>query len=212
MLYIYILKCEQNKYYVGKTTEPHNRLKSHYCGNGSAWTKKFKPICTLEVIPNCNAFDEDKYTKMYMDKYGIENVRGGTYCQIHLDEILIAFIKKELNAANDKCYKCGSKGHFGRFCSYGSNHTNDVKNTNINTNTNKKIYTTNSKNIGNNMKKKYKSSSNIINNNKYNNKYNYNKYNYNKYNYNKNKTLLCSFCNMNLNIGQNYCYNCCNKI
>ena len=132
MLYIYILKCEHNKYYIGKTKEPWNRLKSHYNGSGSSWTKKYKPIETLEVIPNCDIFDEDKYTKMYMDKYGIDNVRGGSYCQVYLDSVHKAFIKKEIDSANDKCYKCGFKGHFGRYCSYGKIYNEDKNINNVN--------------------------------------------------------------------------------
>ena len=50
MVYIYALKCQQNKYYVGKTTNPNIRLESHSNANGSAWTKKYKPIRVMELI------------------------------------------------------------------------------------------------------------------------------------------------------------------
>ena len=38
MLYIYILELTNNKYYIGKTTNPNFRLESHFDANGSAWT------------------------------------------------------------------------------------------------------------------------------------------------------------------------------
>ena len=84
MVNIYILQLEDNspgtytpckgyKYYIGKTTQPDIRLESHFNSNGSSWTKKYKPIKVLEIIPNCDEFDEDKYTLKYMEKYGINS-------------------------------------------------------------------------------------------------------------------------------------------
>lgn len=79
MLSIYILSLENGKYYIGKTRDISSRLNSHFEGNGSTWTKKFKPTMEFTVFDNCDDFDEDKYVKIYMSKYGIENVRGGSY-------------------------------------------------------------------------------------------------------------------------------------
>jgi hypothetical protein len=59
MVYIYILQLEQGKYYIGKTTNPQFRIESHFNFNGS-----------ITLIPNCDDYDEDKYTRIYMDKYG----------------------------------------------------------------------------------------------------------------------------------------------
>jgi hypothetical protein len=70
----------------------------------------------LEIIPNCDNFDEDTYTLKYMEKYGINNVRGGVWCKLHLDENELSFIKKKINSATDKCYICGKNGHFAKEC------------------------------------------------------------------------------------------------
>ena len=40
MVYIYAIKLEKGKYYIGKTTHPQFRLQSHFDSNGSYWTKK----------------------------------------------------------------------------------------------------------------------------------------------------------------------------
>jgi hypothetical protein len=94
MVFIYTLKLIQGKYYVGKTTNPSFRLDNHFNSNGSAWTMKYKPIELLELIPNCDDYDEDKYTRKYMDKYGIDNVRGGSFVKIELDPNTIDVLKQ----------------------------------------------------------------------------------------------------------------------
>ena len=94
MVFIYILKLNSNKYYVGKTFNPTFRLDSHFKSNGSRWTMKYKPIKVLKIIPNCDNFDEDKYTIKYMGIYGINNVRGGTFCRFILPSETITTITK----------------------------------------------------------------------------------------------------------------------
>ena len=81
MVNIYTLRLEQNKYSIGKTNNPEFRIDNHFNSNGSAWTKKYKPIEILKIIKNCDDFDEDIYTLKYMSKYGINNVRGGSFCK-----------------------------------------------------------------------------------------------------------------------------------
>ena len=113
---IYILKLECNKFYVGKTDNLEQRSLEHYNGTASTYTKKYKPISIEKIIPNASPFDEDKYTKEYMSNYGINNVRGGTYTQIKLDNNTIKLLEKEMRGSNNLCFKCGSKSHFANNC------------------------------------------------------------------------------------------------
>ena len=46
----------------------------------------------------------------------MNNVRGGSFCRVTLDEHDIATIKKMINGAQDKCHYCGFKGHFIQNC------------------------------------------------------------------------------------------------
>jgi len=88
MVNIYVLKLEKGKYYVGKTNNPRFRLENHK-PNGSQWTKLYKPLELIEIKPNCDDSDQDKITLQYMDKYGIDNVRGGSFISIRLDKTTI---------------------------------------------------------------------------------------------------------------------------
>lgn len=116
MLFIYVLQLQQGKFYIGKTTNPNVRIDSHFKMTGSEWTKIYKPVRVVEVIPNCDDYDEDKYTKMYMDKYGIENVRGGSYVSIILDPTVVKQLLKASYSTNNKCFNCGRYGHYANNC------------------------------------------------------------------------------------------------
>jgi hypothetical protein len=113
---IYVLQLEGGKYYVGKSDDVQQRIEDHMSSGGSAWTRKYKPLKVVQTISNASIFDEDKYTKIYMNKYGVDNVRGGSYVSEHLDEIQLEAIYTEIWAANDCCTRCGRKGHFIKDC------------------------------------------------------------------------------------------------
>jgi predicted GIY-YIG superfamily endonuclease len=113
---VYVLALEDGKYYVGKSRDVDVRISQHIANNGSEWTKMYKPVEIIRVYTNCDDFDEDKYTKMYMAKYGIENVRGGSYTKVNLTDKQKQLLALELQTSRDECYCCGETGHFASEC------------------------------------------------------------------------------------------------
>lgn len=116
MFTIYLSKLRHSKYYIGKTRDLKARIEDHINSNASEWTKRHQHIEILETYDNCDSFDEDKYTLKAMQKYGIENVRGGSFSQIKLDKDTIKHINKMLRGAGDVCFKCGKADHWVADC------------------------------------------------------------------------------------------------
>lgn len=116
MVNIYVLKLDNGKWYIGKTNNVFGRMDDHMNGFGSTWTSKHKLVQVEKVYENCDSFDEDKYVKKYMALHGIDNVRGGSYCQIKLDDTQKVLLEREIRGAMDKCFKCGQIGHFVNDC------------------------------------------------------------------------------------------------
>lgn len=114
---IYVLALKGGKYYVGKSKNLTKRISRHLDGKGSAWTKKYPPLHQnpIRVIEG-DDYDEDKITLQWMGQHGIDNVRGGTFCQLTLDDCTTSVIRRMINGASDRCFICGSAGHFSNRC------------------------------------------------------------------------------------------------
>lgn len=94
---VYALALENNKYYVGISPKAEKRIRKHFTGRGSNWTKLHKPIKILEIRYDCNYEDENNYTLKYMIKYGIENVRGGSWCHIEFTPKILGYLARHIH-------------------------------------------------------------------------------------------------------------------
>ena len=112
----YVLRLEGGRYYVGKSDHVMKRYQQHLEGNGSAWTRKYPPVSLEKTIEHASPFEEDKVTKEYMSRYGVDKVRGGSYVELELSESQTDALQRELWAAKDLCTRCGRPGHFVKDC------------------------------------------------------------------------------------------------
>mmetsp|Transcript_25599 Transcript_25599/g.59062 ORF Transcript_25599/g.59062 Transcript_25599/m.59062 type:complete len:243 (-) Transcript_25599:504-1232(-) len=83
---VYVLECENGKYYVGSTTNKKQRFKQHLMKRGgSKWTKEHKPIKVLKEytrIPSAYVLGQEaKVTAELMLKHGVNNVRGAMFAK-----------------------------------------------------------------------------------------------------------------------------------
>lgn len=144
-MYIFVLQLENNKYFIGNTYNPYFSLSTyrHIDNDKNLFTLENKPLNICKFISKCNKFDEDKIVKKYMDKYGIDNVRGGSYNTLHLEQNIKYFIQKELWYINNKCTICGNS-HLTEDCD--KNIQNNTKK-DIQNNTKKNITKSNRKSL-----------------------------------------------------------------
>jgi hypothetical protein len=98
MINVYTLKLTSGKYYIGK------------------FTKLYPPIEFLEKYYDIPVSFENELTKKYMRKYGIDNVRGGTYNQVILDDDTIKSLLVEFWTEDDMCLRCGRSSHYIEDC------------------------------------------------------------------------------------------------
>ena len=87
MYFMYELKLEGGCFYIGITKSLKRRLGQHKKGKGAAFTKRNHYLKCLKVTKlftsskKIAAQFEDAMTLRYIDRYGLDRVRGGRYAQ-----------------------------------------------------------------------------------------------------------------------------------
>jgi len=75
-----------DKHYVGKRQEVDARFLIHKNGRRARFTKKYPPLnIKNRKLASCTAHDP-KDAEIIMRESGIDNVRGGAYCQPRLPD------------------------------------------------------------------------------------------------------------------------------
>tara|TARA_B100001248_G_scaffold210792_1_gene165003 strand:- start:917 stop:1393 length:477 start_codon:yes stop_codon:yes gene_type:complete len=115
---VYVLKLENDRYYVGESISPDTRIQNHFKGKGSAWTRLYKPIEVLTpMTPPQKDFWELSETIKLMSIYGVDNVRGSLFTKTsdltYYEKVMAAQLYCELN---NLCRKCGGSDHFINQC------------------------------------------------------------------------------------------------
>lgn len=107
---VYILELDDKKYYVGSTLQKEFTL-DDFDPSILLWTRMHKPIKIMKIFKNCNFYDTDKNTIEMMSKYGINNVRGGSFYETNFSSRKIEILEKLVQKNSDVCIYCGEKNH-----------------------------------------------------------------------------------------------------
>jgi predicted GIY-YIG superfamily endonuclease len=76
--YVYALRCANAKWYIGYSVNPFKRFSAHCNREGAQWTKLHPPEEIMEIYRGDKRL-ENVLTLEYMEKYGWNNVRGGSW-------------------------------------------------------------------------------------------------------------------------------------
>jgi len=122
MAIIYVLKLNHGKYYVDQTNGDLEEEFQKHANNKNCydWVWMFKPLEIIETFENTDK-NEDEITKIYMKKYSIHNVRGGSYKSYRLEDHHMKALKEAVCSTKDfRCQyagcwpeKCGMVDFFG---------------------------------------------------------------------------------------------------
>ena len=141
MVNIYVLELQGKKYYVGKTNHTFQRFEQHKSGSGAKWTQKHKVKDLFAFHKNMKDTDENKITIQMMKKYGVRNVRGGSWTKVNMTEAEIKRLEKRISARGKRrskssstkkttrakkkisCTRCGRTSHTVEKC-YARFHAN----------------------------------------------------------------------------------------
>ena len=141
MVNIYVLELQGNKYYVGKTNHTFQRFNQHKSGSGAKWTQKHKVKDLFAFHKDMKDTDENKITIQMMKKYGVRNVRGGSWTKVNMTEAEIKRLEMRISARSKRrskssstkkttrpkkkisCTRCGRTSHTVEKC-YARFHAN----------------------------------------------------------------------------------------
>jgi len=95
MKYIYLIELKSNKYFVELTNNIINNLKTDFYRFNYPWTRKYEPVKIIErtMIEDVDIYKLDEFVKIYVNVYGIDNVRGGKFNTIKLESESILELK-----------------------------------------------------------------------------------------------------------------------
>jgi hypothetical protein len=94
-LYMYFISLDQDKMFLYtdfKDTDESILEKSQEHHDYMKMYQPRKIVFTMEIT---DFYDVDKYVKQFMHMFGIDNTRGGSYCDIVLDEDSVKCIERE---------------------------------------------------------------------------------------------------------------------
>lgn len=113
---VYILELQDGRVYVGSSADIDRRVAQHAAGQGSAYTRAYRPTGVLlprlgNVSGDGDAAERDE-TLRYMFQRGIPFVRGWKFTQVAMPPEEFDEAEANIRELYDLCRRCGFKGHF----------------------------------------------------------------------------------------------------
>ena len=117
---VYAIELEDGRVYVGSSRNVERRIAQHAAGQGSAYTRVYKPTGVRlprlgNVSGDGDAAERDE-TLRYMFQRGIPFVRGWKFVQVAMPPDEFDEAEANIRELYNLCRRCGYKGHFFSQC------------------------------------------------------------------------------------------------
>ena len=112
----YVMKLQGNKYYVGCSQKAFIPYFKIFDIIDNSWLATYAPEKIIHMQFGCDIFEVNKLTKKAMARFGIDNVRGGSYLQEKLSAVQMQVLQHELTLSQYKCHLCLERPHFQKDC------------------------------------------------------------------------------------------------
>lgn len=100
MLYLYYIALENNKMLLyADFKKPHHVILNE-CVDHYEFARVNKPVHIVNVLENIDFFDVDKNVKIFMQMFGIDETRGGSYSEVRLPYHVRQTLERELKIAS----------------------------------------------------------------------------------------------------------------
>ena len=81
--WVYVLRLQGDRRYVGWSADPETRIASHFLGRGAHWTQTYPPVAVESIQPGDTKL-ENVVTIAMMVKHGWRKVRGGQFREVNM--------------------------------------------------------------------------------------------------------------------------------
>jgi hypothetical protein len=112
---VYVLELKNSKFYIGSTSDLCKTIDEHVAKTFCEWTRINEYQDVFETFEGDRS-DENKTVIRYMDKHGVDNVRGGMYKNTVLTFEEHLGIRKSIHYNYNCCLICGKKDHEQENC------------------------------------------------------------------------------------------------
>ena len=103
-LYMYFISLDNDKMFLHTDFKNEYDEIMKYCENEYEYVKQNKPKKVVFILEIFDLYDVDKYVKMFMHMFGIDETRGGSYIDVELPDYLIKTIEFEKKITNMDFY------------------------------------------------------------------------------------------------------------